>query len=100
MTYDELKKYQPEAVELLKKAVDRKRLSHALIFASPGEVGEKELGMRLSQFLLCESPVNSLEPCGKCKSCKLFLSNGHPDFHEVKPNDYYVRLKQMICLRL
>ena len=30
MTYDELKKYQPEAVELLKKAVDRKRLSHAL----------------------------------------------------------------------
>ncbi len=85
MTFNELKEYQPDAVNLLKRAVESNRLSHALIFASPGEVGEIALAMRLSQFLLCESPVSSLEPCGKCKSCKLFLENGHPDFHEVKP---------------
>ena len=85
MTYAELKKYQPEAVELLKKAVEANRLSHALIFASPGEVGEAALGMQLAQFLLCESPKSSLEPCGECKSCRLFLQSCHPDFHEVKP---------------
>jgi len=85
MTYKELKEYQPETVDLLKRAIDSNRLSHALIFASPGEVGEVALAIRLSQFLLCESPIGSLEPCGECKSCRLFLQNGHPDFHEVKP---------------
>ena len=85
MTYEELKEYQPETVDLLKRAIDSNRLSHALIFASPGEVGEIALAEHLSQYLLCESPIDSLEPCGKCKSCRLFLQNGHPDFHEVKP---------------
>ena len=85
MTFDELKEFQPETVDLLKRAIASNRLSHALIFASPGDVGEVVLAMRLSQFLLCESPVSPLEPCGECKSCKLFLQNGHPDFHEVKP---------------
>jgi len=85
MTFDELKEIQPGTVDLLKRAITSNRLSHALIFASPGEVGEVALAMRLSQFLLCESPVSPLNPCEKCKSCKLFLQNGHPDFHEVKP---------------
>ncbi len=85
MNYEELKEYQPEAINLLKRAIASNRLSHAFIFASPGEVGETLLGMRLAQFLLCELPLASLEPCGRCKSCKLFLQGGHPDFHEVKP---------------
>jgi len=85
MKTDEVKKYQPAVVELLRKAIDAKRLSHALIFASPGEVGEVELGKYLAQFLLCESPNSALEPCGECGGCHLFSVGNHPDFYEVKP---------------
>ena len=85
MTFDDVKKYQPLAVELLEKAIASDRLSHALILASPGEVGEVELGRHLAQYLLCESPAGTFAPCGKCGSCHLFAVNNHPDFHEVKP---------------
>lgn len=76
---------QPAALACLQRAIARGRLPHALVFSSPGDVGEMELAQRLAQFLLCEQPAGPLAPCGTCDACYKVARNMHPDMHEVKP---------------
>ncbi len=76
---------QPAALACLQRAVARGRLPHALIFASPGDVGEAELAQRLTQYLLCTQPQGPLAPCGACDNCRQAARGAHPDVHNVRP---------------
>lgn len=67
-------------------AISGSRLPHAVLISGPGDVGETELAIVTVQYLLCTSPSAS-KSCGQCKACTLLLVGGHPDFHQVFPED-------------
>jgi len=91
---------QPAALACLRRAIARGRLPHALVFASPGDVGETELAHRLAQYLLCTQPRGPLEPCGTCDGCRHVLRATHPDVHEVRPKGLLRAIKTDDMLEL
>ena len=80
-----VKKWQPQAFRALDTALKKSHLPHAIVFISPGEVGETELAESLATRLVCSSPGEGLVSCGKCESCHLRGINTHPDVYYVRP---------------
>jgi len=62
--------------------------SHALLVQGPGGVGQFELAVVLAQTWLCEDTTRAPDAwaCGRCVSCRLFNSHGHPDFRLLIPD--------------
>ncbi len=81
-------------VEVLRRAVHRERLPHAMIFAGPEGVGKRTLALLLAQSLNCSVP-ESERPCGKCVSCTKIASNLHPDIREIRPDGAYIKIEQI-----
>ncbi len=77
------------AVGELRRAAAEDRLPHALLFVGPEGIGKRAVALRLAQALLCHrSPVEALEPCGVCPSCKQVEAGTHPDLLRVeRPGD-------------
>lgn len=102
------------AVEILRRAVERDRLPHALMFAGPEGVGKATLAVLLAQVvncpvsqrggacgscptcrrilavlearnLECLNPKGSV-PCGGCRNCKT-IAGQHPDIRFVRPDE-------------
>lgn len=74
---------QDDAIDTLQRAYKADRLPHGLIFAGPTGVGKGTTAKVLGALFLCEKPLKSAEPCGKCESCHLVEANTHPDYHLI-----------------
>lgn len=59
---------------------------HALLFKTDSGLGTDALIRHFAQWLLCLNR-QAEEPCHQCKSCLLFESGSHPDFHLLEPID-------------
>lgn len=59
---------------------------HALLFKSDVGLGTENVMRALAAWLFCQTP-NGEEPCGQCKSCLLWQSGNHPDFHLLESID-------------
>jgi DNA polymerase III subunit delta' len=81
-------------VEILRRAVERDRLPHALIFAGPPGVGKRTLALLLAQLVNCGSPTGSLA-CGKCSSCTKIVRGSHPDIRVVEPDGAFIKIEQI-----
>lgn len=55
-------------------------LHHALLFVSDNDLGQSQLIDVLAKSLVCEHH----NACGKCKACRLYEGNAHPDVHYVR----------------
>jgi DNA polymerase-3 subunit delta' len=60
-------------------------LPGALLLQGRGGVGKLHLAYTLAQALLCESPLETGEPCEHCGACNWFKIGGHPDFRRIEP---------------
>ena len=100
MTFAEVEQYQPEAVALLQHALERGRLPHGIILASPGAVGEDELARHLAAALLCPNPQGALAPCGECDCCAQVARGTYPDLHIVAPKGLLRAIKTEDMLAL
>ena len=58
----------------------------ALLLQGRAGIGKFHLAYTLAQALLCESPLESGEPCEHCGSCHWFKIGGHPDFRLLEPD--------------
>lgn len=56
---------------------------HALLFKTEAGVGTESLIRYFAQSLFCIEK-QGIEPCGQCKSCLLWQSGNHPDFHLIE----------------
>lgn len=65
-----------QTVELVEKALESKRFSHAYLFYGPDGCGKRTLAKQFAQGILCKGE-NS--PCGQCSSCKKAQNETHPD---------------------
>jgi DNA polymerase III subunit delta' len=71
-------------VERFRQTLTSGRLASTYLFVGPPGVGKRRFALELARSLLCtESPDAVLEPCVKCKSCRLFASGNHPDLDVV-----------------
>lgn len=64
-------------------AFSQGRGHHALLFKTDSGLGAETLILQLAQWLFCREKTQT-EPCGECKSCLLWQSGNHPDFHLVE----------------
>ncbi len=104
MTLDDLRG-QEQAVGILRRALERGRLAHALIFAGPSGVGKRTAAHALAAALLCrEAPGRG---CGSCEDCHLVATQAHPDLvledleraREEKPTATRLSIDQMRRVR-
>ena len=73
-----------EIVERFRRTLETGRLASTYLFVGPAGIGKRRFALQLAQALLCnESPDASLEPCGRCESCRLFAAGNHPDLDVI-----------------
>ena len=80
-------------------SLSKENLHHAYLFYGREGLGKKDLLTYISNTILCES--TNLVSCGKCKNCKLILSNTHPDLHVIlrEEGKKNISISQIINLR-
>jgi DNA polymerase-3 subunit delta' len=84
-------------LEILRRAIDRERLPHALIFAGPQGVGKKTLALLLAQNLNCLHPRDGMA-CGSCGSCRKIRVGTHPDVRMIEPDGAFIKIDQVRAL--
>jgi DNA polymerase-3 subunit delta' len=80
-------------------SLSKENLHHAYLFYGREGLGKKDLLTYVSNTILCEN--TNLVSCGKCKNCKLILSNTHPDLHVIlrEEGKKNISISQIINLR-
>jgi DNA polymerase III subunit delta' len=72
-----------EARQHLARAVRSDRLPQVMVISGPTGVGKQRLALWLSQLVFCQE--RGLEPCGRCRPCRLVDGLSHPDLHWFVP---------------
>ena len=80
-------------------SLSKENLHHAYLFYGREGLGKKDLLTYVSNTILCER--TNLVSCGKCKNCKLILSDTHPDLHVILKEEgkKNISISQIINLR-
>jgi DNA polymerase-3 subunit gamma/tau len=73
-TFDEVVG-QDHVAKTLKNALQTDHLAHAFLFTGPRGVGKTTCARILAKIINCENPVNKVEACNQCSSCKAFNDN-------------------------
>lgn len=68
-----------DAVDGLKRAVERSRLRHAMVFAGPESVGKRAVARAFAQAVCCIEPPSPGVSCGVCLACRKIARGVHPD---------------------
>lgn len=66
-------------------------LPHALLVYGPPGLAKHTLAMEMVASLLCEASIatdSQVQVCGRCKSCRMFESHNHPDFHYLSSEQF------------
>ena len=72
---------QTRAIGFLRRAWERRRLAHALLFTGPAGVGKLATARALALGLHCD--VAPFEACGTCDSCRTIVAGTRPDVRVV-----------------
>ena len=67
-------------------ALDAGRLGHGLLLCGPPRLGQRAVAERLAARMLCTSRTADGEPCGGCRSCRLFAVRSQTDPVELRPD--------------
>ncbi len=78
----------------ISRQIHKNKLPHALLLSGVRDAGHEDIAHWLIQVLLCQAPSEQvynedlaiIQPCGNCKTCKLFASDSYPD-HLTVVND-------------
>lgn len=78
--------WQQRIYEQAAVAIDAGRLGHGLLFCGAARLGKCAVAERLAQRLLCMDRSADGEPCGGCRSCRLFAVRSQTDPVELRPD--------------
>ncbi len=74
---------QAAVVQTLKNAILQGKTSHAYLFCGLRGTGKTSLARIFAKALNCESPINQVEPCNACSSCKEITGGYSLDVIEI-----------------
>jgi DNA polymerase III subunit delta' len=83
-----------KAKTLLREAAAHNKMAHAYLFRGPDGVGKKKAALTLAAFLNCKKPVEN-DACGRCSSCRKYLSGNHPDLSIIEPEGKAIKINQI-----
>ena len=72
---------QERAITFLRRAWERRRLAHALLFTGPVGVGKLATARALALGVHCD--VAPFDACGSCDACRTIAAGTHPDVRVV-----------------
>jgi len=87
---------QPRAVNMLKKAAMKERLSHSWLFVGPAGCGKRLLAKEFAKLINCQDPKKSedgIDCCDQCLSCKKIDNLNHPDIEWFEPEGKIATIK-------
>ena len=76
---------QPAAVRLLRTALARDELAHALLLVGPAGVGQHEATRALAAALNCPESDDPSQGCGTCSTCRRIATGAHPAVRDFLP---------------
>jgi DNA polymerase-3 subunit delta' len=85
--------------ERFRRTLETGRLASTYLFVGTSGIGKRRFALQLAHALLCtDSADTQLNPCGRCESCRLFLSGNHPDLDVVglQPDRSELRISQFV----
>ncbi len=85
---------QEIVLQALRRAIERDRLPHALLFSGAQGIGKATTALLLAQALNC--PVaGPVDTCGECISCSKIARGIHPDVVWVAPMPRIIKIGQI-----
>ena len=83
---------QPEAIELLTKALAAKNsgVHHAWLFTGPAGSGRSLMARAFAAGLQCEN-----NGCGNCQQCSLAMANAHPDINLLATERVQISIEEV-----
>ncbi len=82
------------ALQQLRRAHDAARFPSALLIHDPRGIGGEAVAQFAARLALCRMPQ---APCGRCRDCRMFEAQQHPDFIRVEPveDSKMIRVEQI-----
>lgn len=62
------------------------RFAHSFLITGEQGAGKKTAALYMAMSLLCDSPDEDMQPCGKCRQCKRIEKGIHPDVIIPEPD--------------
>jgi DNA polymerase-3 subunit delta' len=85
---------QDKAKKFLERALGSGRIAHAYLFRGPDGVG-KQLCARVVAARINCIQKQAEESCGRCPSCRKYLSANHPDITVISPEGGTIKIDRV-----
>lgn len=79
--------WQTNAWQRIQAMRSSDRIPHALLITGKLGTGIGDFAWRLATSMLCESPSETGDICGQCRSCNLLKANTHPELLVIAPEE-------------
>ena len=78
--------HQSGVAAVLRSALEKGKLPHAMLFGGPSDSGQREMAVELAKAVFCEDKSGS-DPCDACIACRQAGNLGHPDLYLLSLED-------------
>lgn len=96
---DEYKNEQPSVYKILKTTVEKKRCSHAYLFALNGYSKGMDVALSLAKYLVCPYNKSNKTDCGQCKQCHRIDQGNYPEIKIIQADGLWIKKEQLLDLQ-
>ncbi|NPV04165.1 MAG: DNA polymerase III subunit delta' [Syntrophaceae bacterium] len=81
---------QEGPVAVLKNALEKNRVPHALLFCGAEGVGKRTAALAFAAAINCEK--GTADACDACASCRKIARGSHPDVIRIEPEGQFIKV--------